>query len=738
MRHYANDIVVEAGTEDRFRLLRFTAANTERPEGVWLIELSSPLALPIWVSLGQLEDHYLPLQEQGAIAPATGTMSLAPSQASIRIADETFLRIQPLVDEPGIMEPSSRHALLKLRASEPGGGTEKTLLKALRRWWQGGQTMNALLGHYANSGSPNKPGTQGRGRHKDSKYEEQPAEVRRPYQLTEDDLAKMREVIESYYFDKEARRTLQATLEELHNTHYTFLDGNGERCLKHGNECPSYKQLRHFLLTTYPRETILVSRKGEKAFAKDDRSTHGSIQTECLGPGHIYEFDATIVDVKLVSEKDRTKIVGKPTLYLIIDRFSRLIVGFYLGFEHACYTAAMQAILSLGEDWEALCNKLGLPYDPDDWPAQGVVPLMFLADQGELTSKTARRIARSLRSTLSNVPGLRPDWKPLVECGFKMLHQIIAPDTPAYTPDADSRQRRAVNRDREVCQTLSEFTAVIVAAIIAHNKRMQVGYPLSIEQAADGTRPIPRELWDHGVRTRSGYLSRADFSKVREELLPRAEATFTGDAIMFEKLAYLCPEALARGWLVQGRKVRSKVEIAHDFRLVNEILVYSPDGSGESFVAHLSKDSGQFEGFSLKEVRQHFHNVGKLTRDAPEVRRQAMFEYSNNTKPATAKAKAATKAAVGGKSRSGRPKDTAAARQVALKSEQLAKGGVRAPMPSHVPASAAQPAATTSAVVVPIRASEPAPSASPAPAASSVPLTLQERLAQQRRQMLGF
>lgn len=736
--HYPNDIVVEAGAEDRYRLLRFSAADTERPEGVWLIELSSPLALPCWVSLVQLEEHYRPQQAQGAVALATDTISSAPSLASIRIADETFLRIQPLIDEPGIMEPSSRHALLKLRAAEPGGGTEKTLLKALRRWWQGGQTLNALLGHYANSGAPNKPGTQGRGRHKESKYTEQPLEVRRPYQLTEDDLAKMREVIEAYYFDKEARRTLRAALEHLHNTHYTFLDGNGATCLKHESECPSYKQLRHFLLTTYPRETILVSRKGEKAFAKEDRSTHGSIQIECLGPGHIYEFDATIVDVKLVSEKDRRKIVGKPTLYLLIDRFSRLIVGFYLGFEHACYTAAMQAIVSLGEDKQELCNKLGLPYDPYDWPAQGVVPMKFLADQGELTSKTARRIARSLRSTLSNVPGLRPDWKPLVECGFKMLHQIIAPDTPAYTPDADARQRRAVNRDNEACQTLHEFTAVVVAAIIAHNKRMQVGYPLSIEQADDGTRPIPRELWDHGVRTRSGYLARADFAKVREELLPRAQATITGDAIMFEKLAYLCPEALERGWLIQGRKARNSVEIAHDFRLVNEIIVYSPNGSGESFVARLSKDSVQFKDHSLKEVRQHFHNVGRVTADANEVRRQAMFEYSNNTKPATARAKAAMKAVVGGKSRSGRIKDTAEARQGELKSEQLANGGVRAPAPAHAPPPAAPPAPTTSAIVVPLRAAEPTTSVPPAPATSSAPPTLQERLAQQRRQMLGI
>ncbi len=50
-------------------------------------------------------------------------------------------------------------------------------------------------------------------------------------------------------------------------------------------------------------------------------------------------------------------------------------------------------------------------------------------------------------------------------------------------PDAEQRKRRAVNRDSEVCQNLHEFLVVIVSAIIAHNKTMQTGYPLSVAQS---------------------------------------------------------------------------------------------------------------------------------------------------------------------------------------------------------------------------------------------------------------
>ncbi|KAK6025212.1 hypothetical protein OSTOST_08897 [Ostertagia ostertagi] len=608
--------------------------------------------------------------------PTTKAFERAPSAASLVLCERAYERIAPLVDNPAILSPTTRHALLVERAQQPGGGTPKTLLKDLRNWWQGGQTIDALVGNYKLCGATK--GTWNRGRKRAAKGElaEVGPSALNPYQLSDQDRQYMREVIETYYFHEKKARTLTATLQHLHETHYTYVDGNGIECLRSSRECPSYRQLDYFLKQNYPLSTRLTRRKGEKRFAQEDRSTEGSIQLECHGAGHLYEFDATIVDVSLVSTKDRRNIVGKPTLYLIIDRHSRLIVGWYLGFEAACYSAAMQALLSIGEDKKALCDRLGITYDPDDWPAHGVLPEMFLADQGELISKEARRIGRSLRCTISNVPGLRPDWKPLVECGFKMIHQIIAPDTPGYAPDAEVRKRRAINVEKQVCLNIHELTVIIVAAIIQHNKTMQVAYPLSIAQVADGVRPVPRELFEHSVRRRMGSLDRMNFDKVREELLPRDKAVVTADGVAFRKLFFSCPEAKERGWLVQGRKKREPIEVAFDPRLADEIIIYSPNGSGESFVAMLTKDSVEFRGMSFKEVRQHFADIDHLTADAQESKRQANYEFRKLTQPVIDAAILETKIATKGRSRSSRRKDVAPARASELKHERTAVAGL--------------------------------------------------------------
>lgn len=743
-----NQVLIRQEDGTRHRLLTF---DTET-DVAWLILLGYEFALPYSATYSELPSDFLAEQPKNAVpvpakslAPEPRMLPLVrpPSDAEVIQSNLAWKRIEPLVDEPGLFDRNERARLLNERAGHPDGGTSKTLLKDLRAYWQGGQTQDALLGNYANCGRPDVVGTGGRGRKaKDG--------TQRPYQLAQNDLNAMRDVLETFYLQKDKYRTLTATLQELHERHYTYVDGNGIKCLKPAVECPSYRQLDYFLKENYPLEVRIRKRKGNKEFEQNHRSTEGSVQLDCHGVGHMYEFDATIVDVLLVSTADKAAVVGKPTLYLIIDRASRMIVGWYLGFENASYTAAMQAILSLGEDKEKLCRYLGIDYDPADWVAHGILPEAFLADQGELTAKKARRIARSLRATLMNVPGLRPDWKPLVECGFAMLHQVIAPHTPAYSPDAENRKRRGAKKDKDVALNIKQFTSLIVKAIITHNKTMQTGYPLSIAQVADGVPPVPRELYLHGMRRRMGKLDQMDFERVRAELVPRDKATITPDGLLFGRLLYSCPEADARGWLVEGRRHRKPLEIAFDYRLVDNIVVFAPDGSGESFVASLTKDSVMFAGMALADVTRHFYDVDQLTAPAQEVKRQARFEYNQHAAPLIAAAKADVQAVVKSVSRSSRKKDTAPARAAELAAERAANGGVRPNSPpvrverAVQSAPVASGASAASAVVIPIaRGADTAPaqvqaaSDVPASAGASAPMTLKQRMAEARKRMQG-
>ncbi|MFP3624636.1 transcriptional antiterminator, partial [Burkholderia sp. SIMBA_051] len=75
-----------------------------------------------------------------------------------------------------------------------------------------------------------------------------------------------------------------------------------------------------------------------------------------------------------------------------------------------------------------------------------------------------------MESTISNAPPLTPQNKGTVECGFKLLHQSIAALTPGYEPARNLMRRRGKHYDRDASLTLDEFIAIVLAAIIKHNR----------------------------------------------------------------------------------------------------------------------------------------------------------------------------------------------------------------------------------------------------------------------------
>lgn len=447
---YQNEIFTYEGHQ--FRLLHVSPASGR----VFVIDVDEKFAWPKELQLKDIDGIPAnPMDEVGRTEPSTA--ALAKRNAAME-------RIRTLIadsNKPKVFTPVGRAALIKERAVHIRC-SERTLHKDLRRYWQGGQTPQALLGNYHRSGRTVSTVTAGRGR--------SPKGEHATYQLQPLDIAYFKEIIEKQYL-KDKRRNAADTYKTLLNRKYSYLDGNGKHFIKPLGEYPSKRQFRHFLNSNYSLELRLRSREGDKDFEREHRAKVGTIYMDCLGVGHFYEIDATICDVYLVSSANVNRIIGKPTYYLIIDRQSRLIVGFYIGLENASWICAMEAILSIAVDKAELCARYGVEYNPEDWPAHGVMPKEFLADRGEMISKASSQLSDNLGLTVTNVPGRRPEWKPLVECGFKLTHDAIHDIAPAYDPPSNATKRRGKHYEKDACLNLREFGNIILNAIIAHNHR---------------------------------------------------------------------------------------------------------------------------------------------------------------------------------------------------------------------------------------------------------------------------
>lgn len=656
---YKNDIFYLNGA--RMRLLHADAPSNT----AWCIDMSNDFAWP----------KCFPYQLIAHLSSSANEEILykTPSKASQKKYQEAWARLQPLLEKHGndLFDPQYRNRAITEYARECNCSAV-TLRKDLRKFWKRGQNSLALMPDYDKSGRSNQlvgqetiAVTAGRGR--------KPLAGHNVFQLTAKDEPYMREVIDGYYLKSQNISTVDAYT-KLIQTHYRFEDGNGNLFANPPGLLPSLRQFRRFLSKHYNIEIRLRNREGDSDYEREHRKILGTTLEDCQGVGHFYEIDATIVDIYLVSKEDPRKIIGKPTLYLIIDRKSRLIVGFYFGLENASWNAAMQAILSISEDKHALCARYGVEYNPEDWPAHMVFPKEFLADRGDMISQASSNIVDGLQITVTNLPSKRPDWKPLVECGFRLMHTAMRPIAPAYDPPSNATRRRGKHYEKDACLTMTDFGNLILNTIIQHNRRQILKYPLSPAELAAGVEPCPISLWNHDIVSRSGLLVRYSEEKVRFALLRQEKASVTEHGIEFKGCYYSFAQAIAQKWFETARKRRFQVTISFDPRLVDRIYVHSQDGKSPPQIAELTQRSRSYVGYSFEEV-SYYERLRQGVRRHSETQRLAnSIEHWDKTQPVISEAKTRLKG-VGKQSRSARREDTKAARnrELILERQQAAK-----------------------------------------------------------------
>lgn len=383
---------------------------------------------------------------------------------------------------------------------------------------------------------------------------------------------------------------------------------------------PTFGQFKYWV--DKDRDLTATARKREtpRVYDLKNRALGGTPSSQAWGPGSRYEIDATIADVYLRSRLDRNQLIGRPVIYVVIDVFSRLIVGVYVGLEGPSWAAAMMALANAVANKKDYCASIGIDIDESDWPARHL-PAFLLGDRGELEGNGIAQTLKLFHVTCENAAAWRPDWKGIVESRFRILQQGFKAYTPGYV-DTDFRARGTRDYRGDAVLTLDEFERIIVNLILYFNNDHELKtFDRHAGMVEDRVRSIPRDMWNWGIPSVGGLPKAPASERVRYGLMPRHSASITDRGIKFQGRFYESPRSRKWSQKIRTKGERETIEIGFDKRNVDEIYLADPKAEFGFEVARLTKRSREAGGGSGWEA-EGLHLTAKAMSKAGEQQEQ--------------------------------------------------------------------------------------------------------------------
>ncbi len=301
--------------------------------------------------------------------------------------------------------------------------------------------------------------------------------------------------------------------------------------------------------------------------------------TNASGPGEVYEIDATIGRFYLVSDEEFPKLLGKPTIYLIIDRWSRFIVAIYLSLRSPSYEEVRHALLIAFTSREHRFKAMGIDIDDYRWPI-GHMPAVLCPDRGSdfMSAAMEQSVVQDLRIELTPLPPLCPDGKPIVERFIRELKRRMASSgirgIYADRPMDPHTKRAARRAQAAAVHTLTDAYRILIEIVVDHNNRPHTTLKRKKELVKNNITPVPQEAYLWGAQNITGLRKAPhtdeDYKKL---LLSIGKASISNGVLKYKQRPYLPNnEAAYEVGAKSSTKVKS-IDIRLDKTNPNEIYV---------------------------------------------------------------------------------------------------------------------------------------------------------------------
>jgi putative transposase len=287
------------------------------------------------------------------------------------------------------------------------------------------------------------------------------------------------------------------------------------------------------------------------------------------------EIDHTPLDLFLIDEKSRLPL-GRPTLTVVVDHYSRMLLGFHLSFGNPSTAAVMGALRHAILPKEEAMVQVNPELKPKHtWQCYGRPDVMVVDNGMEFHGKDLESVAYDLGIRIQFCPKHQPRFKGVVERYLGTCNRFFAHQLPG-TSLSRWHLRGDYDPLKHAVLTLSDFQ------MIFHKWVLDV-YAQTVHR---GTGETPWARWHEGLKRREPELPESVHA-LKQRIGQIEERTLRADGILLHGIRYN-GESLAP--ILRAYGPGTKVRVLFDSEDLGDIQVWGPNSPEPVVVSALDQN----------------------------------------------------------------------------------------------------------------------------------------------------
>jgi putative transposase len=330
----------------------------------------------------------------------------------------------------------------------------------------------------------------------------------------------------------------------------------------------------------YINEHLSLTKDIAKNLRTRSAKAPGKGSLDSAGPGDIYEIDATGGRIVLVTSGPARRLIAQPTIYVIIDRWSRFIVSIYVSLKPPSWDEARYATLIAFTSREKRFSALGVDITDKRWPIGRVCSVLRRDRGSELTSESMDKvISGDMRIDPSTLPSVTPNGKAIIERFMRTLKGWMARNVKGSYAERpmDLHAKRAAKRAKQITvHSLAELYRALIVFVekynnTPHSHLKKLG---ALKQAGIPPTPQAAYLWGCEHMTGARVTSYSD-SDMQRLMLGVDQASTGGGELRYKTRRYVAANAAARAFLAARPAARKALQVRVDKTFPYELFVES-------------------------------------------------------------------------------------------------------------------------------------------------------------------